>query len=310
MTTPIDIVAIGECMIELSDLEAGTCRMGYGGDTCNSAVYLARLGSRVAYMTAVGRDPFSDGMLDWWREEGVDASLALRSPDLLPGLYAIRTDEAGERSFFHWRDRSAARSLFGLPGIDEALREARRAQVLLLSGVTLSLYNAEGRAVLVDLCRDARRRGAEVVFDPNYRPRGWADADEARAAIGAVAPHVTLALPTFDDEVALHGDAEPEATILRWHGNGAAEVAVKLGARGCLVARAGEASRSVAAREDVEAVDTTGAGDAFNAGYLTARRAGLAPTAAAMIANRLAGEVVRYPGAIIPPAAMPPWLPS
>ena len=105
------VACIGECMIELRQAERGLYSRGYGGDTLNTAVYLARLGVAVDYMTALGDDSLSDEMVAAWSAEGVGTSRVARLPGKLPGIYLIRTDEKGERRFFHWRDSAAARSL-------------------------------------------------------------------------------------------------------------------------------------------------------------------------------------------------------
>lgn len=295
-----DVVAIGECMIELTGSFGGAARIGFAGDSFNTALYLARLGEGVAYLTALGTDPFSTEMQAEWEREGLATHLVLRDPDRLPGLYAVRTDAAGERSFYYWREASAARRLFTLPGIDAALVAAAGAQLLYVSGITLSLFPAAERDRLGGLAASVRAAGGDVAFDPNYRPRGWASPAEARAAFATFADHVSIALPTFDDEAALHGDISPSATLVRWQALGAREVIVKQGADGCLTAQG-----PVPARTGVIAIDTTGAGDAFNAGYLAARRRGHDGVAAAAFGTALAGEIVRHRGAIMPRSAMP-----
>lgn len=94
------IVLIGEAMLELSQDDDGW-RLGHGGDTVNMAIHLARSGHNVAYLTALGSDPFSDDLRNRWRAEGINTSLVLTDPTKNPGLYAIRTDDSGERSFFY-----------------------------------------------------------------------------------------------------------------------------------------------------------------------------------------------------------------
>jgi 2-dehydro-3-deoxygluconokinase len=295
-------VVVGECMLELVRAE-GHWRLGHAGDSFNTALYLTRLGLPVAYLTALGADPFSDDMRTAWQAEGIDTSLVLTDPARLPGLYAIRNDTDGERHFYYWRERSAARRLFGLPGIAAALQRARGAQRLYLSGITLSLFAPGERAELVTLAAAVRERGGQVIFDSNYRAAGWSSPGEARAAIEALGPRVSLALPTLVDEAALFGDGGPGQSMARWLAWGASEVVVKLGAAGCAVAAGGH--RASVPQHPVAAVDTTGAGDAFNAAYIAARASGCSPERSAAAANRLAAEVVKYPGAILPRERMP-----
>ena len=300
------IVAFGECMIELQGSMGGEARLAFGGDTLNTAVYLARLGSQVRYATALGKDAYSAAMLAAWREERVETDLVLTDPDRLPGLYAIHTDAQGERTFSYWRQHSAARNFFNLPGAEGALAEMAAADLLYFSGITLSIFQPAERARLAEIAQAVRDRGGDVAFDPSYRPRGWSGPDEARAAFEAIAPTVTLAMPTYEDEQALHGDETPEETARRWRAAGVREAIVKRGPDGALcVWDGGEAM--VPTPHRVAAVDTTGAGDSFNAGYLHARGRGAAPEAAAAFAHRLAGEVVRHRGAVIPREATPAY---
>ena len=300
------VVAIGECMLELSrtgsagggSLGEGW-KLGLGGDTYNTAVHLCRLGLPVRYLSALGQDPCSAEMLATWQAEGLETGLVLRHPQHLPGLYAIHTDATGERSFSYWRNRSAVRSLFDLQGIEEVLAAAMATGLLYLSGITLSLFGPAQRARLVDLAMCVRARGGAVAFDANYRPAGWDDIPTARTAVRDLAPHVSIALPTQEDEQQLFGDAGIDRIIERWSRAGAAEVIVKRGAAGCVVGTASGQVVVPAIAVD-EVIDSTGAGDAFNAGYLAARSRGSGPQEAAEAAVRLAALAVQHRGAILP----------
>ena len=167
-------------MIELKQAEGGLFSRGYGGDTLNTAVYLARLGAGVDYITALGDDALSDEMIAGWAAEGVGTKRVLRLPGKLPGLYMIQTDDKGERRFFHWRDSAAARSLMDLPETPEILNSLAGYDVIYLSAITLSLYGGEGRARLfAALETRARSRGA---FCFRYQfPRPWLARSRRRA---------------------------------------------------------------------------------------------------------------------------------
>ena len=300
------IVCFGECMIELSALPgSGNWRMGFAGDTANVAIYCARSGAQVDYLSAVGRDPYSAEMRAFLTAEGIGCDLLLAHPDRVPGLYAIRTDEHGERSFTYWRDQSAARDLFAVEGIEAAMERAAHARMLYLSGITLSLFDAAGRGRVIGLAQAVRARGGEVAFDGNYRPRGWPSAEAARATFAEIAPHCSIVLPTFEDETSLYGDTDPGQSLRRWHAAGAQLVVVKRGEEGAVLSLAGQEPATIPCPERKAARDTTGAGDSFNAAFLTALLGGADPQAAVLAGHRLAGEVVMHPGAIIPREAMP-----
>jgi 2-dehydro-3-deoxygluconokinase len=293
------IVCAGECMLELTGGLGELSRLTFGGDTFNTAVYLARLGFSPAFLTALGDDPYSEDLLTAWRAEGVGTELVLRCVGRLPGLYAIRTEPDGERRFFYWRTASAACGLFSAPGWEAALATAAGADLLFLSGITLSLYPQAERLRLRDLAARVRSRGGQVAFDPNYRSRGWSSLAEAQAAVRELAPFVTIALPTLQDEAMLWGDASAEQTATRWTSWGAHEIVVKLGAGGAWV-RSPQTQAHLPAVANVRALDTTGAGDAFNAGYLAMRARGKREVDAVRFAHTLAAAVVQHRGAIVP----------
>jgi 2-dehydro-3-deoxygluconokinase len=295
--------SIGECMIELSDLGDGKLSLAYGGDTLNTAVYLARLGVPIDYATALGDDPWSEEMLAFWAREGVGTELVQRLPGRLPGLYMIKLGEGGERSFFYWRSAAAAREMLKAGEPDRLAAALHASRLLYFSGITLSILDEESRKRLLAIVARAKSEGALVAFDSNYRKRGWPDVETARAAMLEAFRLADIALPTFDDEQALHGDPDPEATARRVLALGPSEVAVKIGSEGALLAAGDRLTRIPA--EKVRVVDTTAAGDSFNAGYLAARLAGVEREVAGRAASRLAAVVVQHRGAVIPKEAMP-----
>lgn len=289
-------------MIELSDAADGMSR-GFGGDTLNTAVYMARLGEQtgvgVAYATALGDDPYSDQMLAAWRDEGVDVSHVRRTPGRLPGLYMIRTGEGGERSFHYWRSEAPAKQLFDGPAARTLVDALAGYDWIYFSGITLGVLTLEGRLTLFETLRRASEAGARIAYDSNYRPRLWEDAGEARAANEAALGWADVALPSFDDERALYGDRNPQATAERIARVGPAEVVVKNGDREVCILHEGEcfAHRFPA---HPAPIDTTAAGDSFNAAYIIARAGGAAPADAAAEGARLAGKVVGVRGAVMP----------
>ena len=293
------IAIIGECMIELNGTPFGTMQQTYGGDTLNTATYLARNTARdtlrVDYISALGTDPLSREMRVRWEADGIDTRHVHTDPAHSPGLYLIQLDADGERTFLYWRNNSAARHLLQQPAWPQTAAALASYDHLYLSGISLAILPPADREHLIDILNTSR---VPITFDGNYRPALWKDPAETRTAYARLLPHVQLALMTWDDEQALWGDADPEAAIRRLQQAGVREIVLKNGAAGATYAT-GDTRHQIPAERVEHIVDTTAAGDAFNAGYLAARLQGADPVASCKNGNRLAARVIQHKGAII-----------
>jgi 2-dehydro-3-deoxygluconokinase len=191
--------------------------------------------------------------------------------------------------------------MFTLPGIAAALAAAEYADLIVYSLITLAILPPEGRGMLFDLCYRMRAKGRKVAFDGNYRPRLWACAEEARQARDAAIACADIGLPTLEDELALNsspsflGEEIGADTVARhWTSLGCPETIVKLGADGARLLD----GTALPPPEVLNPVDTSGAGDAFNGGYLATRMNGVSVEDAVMAGHRLAGWCVMRRGAI------------
>lgn len=298
--SPPHVISVGEVMVELSRGKNGRFSLAYGGDTFNTAVYLARAGVSVGYATALGDDRYSDGIIALAKAEGVATDTMLRVAGRLPGLYLIEIDKKGERTFHYWRESAPARELFEFENWSAIAEQLLSAKIIYFSGITLSIYSNTGIGRFLALLELARSRGVKVAFDTNYRARNWkGDLARARTVYGEALKRVDIALPSFDDEAAMWGDASPEAAVARLQAFGIPEIVVKNAHNPALVAVNG-AQEFVPIPQPVKPVDTTAAGDSFSAGYISARLSGQNPAAAVHAAHALAGEVVQHRGAIVP----------
>jgi len=296
------IACLGECMLELSQAAGGQTRFGFGGDTLNTAVYMARAleheSGTVSYVTALGTDPFSDEMVRAWQAEGVDCTYVSRLENALPGLYLIATAEAGERSFFYWREQAAVRALLD-DGRDQILADALvDFNLIYIPGISLAVFAGDRRDSLFRLLEGCAHAGVRIAFDTNYRPRLWQDAAEARACYERIGRICYYALPSLDDELVLFGEGQAHDSLKRWRDLGASEVVVKAGAHACHIDSRGH-QIEIPPQKVERPVDTTAAGDAFAAAYLVGRLLDRPPEESANAAHRLAGEVIMHPGAII-----------
>lgn len=303
---PIKIAFLGECMLELNGTAFGAMQQSYGGDTFNTAVYLARCSGGAIkpwYATALGNDALSLEMERRWALDGLLLDLVRHIPGRLPGLYQIQVDAKGERSFSFWRDNSAAKAYFE---VAQTPLEARSDEwdAFYFSGISLAILSADGRNRLLAFAQALRTRGATVVFDNNYRPSLWPDIAVARDSFNRAFAVADTVLITADDHQALFGFPSLELAVLAAQALSVPELVIKRGGAPTLVRSGSSPWHSVPTQDVTSVVDTTAAGDSFAAGYLSRRLRGKSPEEAAQFGNRLAARVIAHRGAIIPLDAM------
>jgi 2-dehydro-3-deoxygluconokinase len=299
------IVCVGEALIELSRGPDDTFTAACAGDSFNTAIYLSRAGLGTGFATALGDDPYSDGMVALALAEGLAANLILRIPGRVPALSLVERGRSGERVSRIWGEGAPARELFELPDWMRIAQSLIAARLVYFSGITLSLYSNNGLGRFFAALEVARQQGAKVAFDGNFRPSGWkGNLARTRSVFMEALKRVDIALPAFDDEAVLWGDPSPESTVARLQAFGVGEIVVKNGPNSAIVA-AGTTSgvlEAVPVPEILVPIDPTAAGDGFNAGYLAARLSGSAPAQAASAAHRLAGNIISHAGALLPRA--------
>ncbi|MCX2961182.1 sugar kinase [Rodentibacter caecimuris] len=295
------IGVIGECMIELS-LHKEAAQVGFGGDTLNTAVYLARLLPKenfsVHYISALGCDPYSQMMLKAWRNEGVNTDLVQKLKAKLPGLYSITTDTQGERSFYYWRSDAAAKYWLETDETARILSTLQHFDYLYLSGISLAILSESSRQKLFKFLPHFREKGGKVAFDNNFRPMLWKNLLDAQIAYRQMLSSTDIAFLTLDDEERLWGVRSLEDCIKSTRGYGVAEIVIKRGEASCIIEH--HERFDIPAQKIIKVVDTTAAGDSFSAGYLAGRLQKCNEVKSAEIAHRVAGKVICHRGAIIP----------
>lgn len=291
-------LSIGECMVELAPQEGGLYAAGYAGDTFNTAWYMRRLlpsAWRVFYLTVVGTDDVSDRMVAFMERAGIATDHILRHDSRTVGLYMISLKGA-ERSFSYWRSVSAARLL--ADDTDHLERATAEVNLAYLSGITLAILDPDGRERLLVALKAARSRGTQVAFDPNLRPRLWASEHEMCETIMRFAASADIVLPSHEDEARHFGDANAEETLARYRKASGGLVVVKDGAQPILAA--GKAGRWDYLPPPVtHIVDTTAAGDSFNAGFLANHLSGAGMDASLAAGASVAARVIGARGALV-----------
>lgn len=259
------VLSVGETLIDIivndgapSLVEARDFAARAGGAPANVAVALSRLGVASAFCGVVGADPFGERLIAELRAENVDVS-RIRQTTAAPTTIA-----------FAWRDERGDGKFWIMRGADLELApgDADRAGIAGLTALVLgsvSLAAASSRAAVLHAVALANRDGVPVVFDVNLRPTVWRDPQEALGLCESVASCSTIVKLSLDDAAGLFGETTAEAACARILALGAPSVVLTDGARGSWFANVADNGVQFVPAFMVDAIEPTGAGDAFAA---------------------------------------------
>jgi 2-dehydro-3-deoxygluconokinase len=288
-----DLVAIGECLVELTQTQGADFRLSYAGDVLNTLFYASRLGLNCGLISQIGDDLFTAGLIDLLEQESIDRTYAPIASDRPNGLYAINTDDDGEPQYNFWRSESAARETLRRIPFKDLLSAARSAKHLHISSIALAVMH--DRQKLLDLARRVMR-GTIISIDANVRKSLWKDLGELRILLLKFGSAADILFVTDSDDEALWGKRTPEAAISAYCAMGYPTVVLRTGAHGSIIAD-NEGMIAVAALKST-VMDPTGAGDAFNAGFLRAYLERFSLIECAMQGNAVASCVLGVRGGL------------
>lgn len=294
----IDLLCLGEAMAEIRSPQTDDYSLSFAGDTLNTAIYAKRMmqDGTVAYVTRIGTDALSASFRRFVEREEIDTRHFETDGKRNVGIYAVTTDDSGERSFSYWRASSAARQLFA----DDHEIALPMARIIYLSGISMAILPPHARQRLIEALRRAQNDNAALIaFDSNYRPALWEDAETARDVIRAMWELADIALPSIDDEMALFNESSEQQVIDRFSSRAWHACAIKRGAKGPVSPSLPDKSHPEFLVED-HVIDTTAAGDSFNGAYLASLLNGDDEITRLNKAHKLAAKVIGHPGAIIP----------
>lgn len=296
MDEKLDVVAIGECLIELSAntkmSDAECLYKYYGGDALATAVAALRMGAKVGFITRVGNDSFKDYLLDGWHSEGLDISQVKISNEP-NGLYIIARPSCAEKEIAVYRKKIAPSKLT-LEDINEDY--IKNAGIVYASGVTQSLSPSACEAVEYAF-KLAKKNGVRTAYDPNYHS-ALTTADDAKDAFFRVASYIDiLFMNTKQDSVNILEIDSHENIIKRLWDMGISTVILKSEEKqGYFTGYNGNINFTNF--YTTECLDTTCSGDAFNGGFLYALTHGFTEFEAAKFASIVAGLQAKGIGAI------------
>lgn len=263
------VLSLGEILVDfivadgavsLASARAFAARAG--GAPANVAVALARLGIASAFCGVVGADPFGDMLRQELAAKGVDTSRLRQVSDAATTLAYAWKDSRGDGHFWLLR---AADTLLNPDDANAAAIDSLAA--LVVGSVTMAAQPSRGAAQRA--LQIAREADVPIVFDVNLRPTVWSSLAEAVSVSEEIASLSRLVKLSLDDACGLFGpEIEPEAAIRRLLALGPQIVVLTDGERGCWFASQDNLAGSFVPSYLVQAVEPTGAGDAFLAALI------------------------------------------
>jgi 2-dehydro-3-deoxygluconokinase len=239
-------------------------KRGWGGDSSNFAISVARQGCKAAHLCRLGDDEFGQSFLELWRKEEMDLSRVIVEPNAFTAVYFISLMEHGGHDFTYYRKNSAA-SRYRVSDLDEDY--IKKAKVVHTSGISLAVSEKLREAAFkaIDYCKEV---DGIVSFDLNLRPRLWT-INSARSICDLAFKKSNIVFASKDDIKLLFGIDDPLKASRHIIKLGVETVIIKLGSEGCYVATKEESFTS--AGFNVDMIDTTGAGDAFDGAWIVGR---------------------------------------
>lgn len=288
----VDLLCLGEPMLEFNQQPDGRWLEGFGGDTSNCAVSAARQGASVGCLTHLGADQFGRKLLDLWAQERIDTTAVTCVEGAQTGIYFVTHSDKGHE--FSYRRAGSAASLMRRADLDTGALSSCR--ILHLSGISQAISDIAADTAFAAI-EQVRASGGRVSYDPNLRLKLW-PLDKARSVIHQAMAMCHIALPGLDDARLLTGCDAPDNIADFYLKLGAEIVALTLGKAGTLVATSDK--RAVLPAFSVDAVDATAAGDTFDGAFLAETLAGRDAFAAATYANAAAALSTTGYGAVAP----------
>lgn len=261
-----DIVALGELLIDFTyhgRSENGTrlFEQNPGGAPANMLCAASNLGISTAFIGKVGTDMHGKYLRKVLEEKGVHTGGLISAEDVFTTLAFVELSETGERNFSFARKPGADTCLFA----HEVNPELTQGCKIFHFG-SLSLTNEPSRTATIEAVKAAKKAGAIISYDPNYRAPLWNSEAEAAERMQSVLHYADI-VKISDEEVELiTGKASPEAAAKHLFDMGISCAVVTLGSNGAYTAI--KNASTLVPVPDVAVVDTTGAGDAFWGGFL------------------------------------------
>ncbi|MGG3235731.1 sugar kinase [Priestia flexa] len=266
----LDVLTIGDALISMYPRKKGPLRFshsferGMGGAELNFAIGCARLGLKPGWISKLGDDEFGKYVFDQARGEGVDLSHVTFTSNYPTSVYFREIHANGDSRSFFYRHDSPTLELSQHDIVEEYVKNFK---ILHITGVFPSIHhqNIELMKFIISI---AKKHGLKISFDPNVRLKMWS-AEEAVAFVLSILKDVDIILTSKEEADLIFGLQSERNHIEAFKKYGIETVVIKKGADGAVGEHNGEYLEQPAVHVPL-VVDTVGAGDGFDAGFISA----------------------------------------
>ena len=169
----INVCSIGEAMIEISNIKNSLYNQSFAGDTLNFCNYLDKKKLNAFFLSAIGKSEINQSLLDFVKSKNISTKYIKQINQFEVGLYLIKNKDNGEKQFFYWRDESAAKHYFNNIDFLNLYKELKNFDYIYFSGITLSIIHISKLNNFIKLLKLLKRKKIKIVFDFNIRPSRW-----------------------------------------------------------------------------------------------------------------------------------------
>ena len=169
----INVCSIGEAMIEISNIKNSFYNQSFAGDTLNFCNYLDKKKLNAFFLSAIGKSEINQSLLDFVKSKNISTKYIKQINQFEIGLYLIKNKDNGEKQFFYWRDESAAKQYFNNIDFLNLYKELKNFDYIYFSGITLSIIHISKLNNFIKLLKLLKRKKVKIVFDFNIRPSRW-----------------------------------------------------------------------------------------------------------------------------------------
>ena len=169
----INVCSIGEVMIEISNTKNRSYNQSFAGDTLNFCNYLDKKKLNAFFLSAIGKSEINQSLLDFVKSKNISTKYIKQINQFEIGLYLIKNKDNGEKQFFYWRDESAAKHYFNNIDFLNLYKELKNFDYIYFSGITLSIIHISKLSNFIKLLNLLKSKKIKIVFDFNIRPSRW-----------------------------------------------------------------------------------------------------------------------------------------